>query len=124
MTATVYVVDDEVSIRELLVQALEAEGYAVEAFSDGRDLLDAAREDPPDLVLLDIRMPEIDGWTVREELHDMDATRKVPVIAVTARGGESIERSAREGLGFDAYLRKPFDLDDLHGLVAAALEDA
>lgn len=122
MSATVYVADDEPSIRKLLVQALEAEGYEVEAYEDGPALLEAAGRTPPDIVLLDIRMPELDGWTVRQRLAEMDETREVPVIAVTARGGESIERSAREGLGFDAYLRKPFDLDDLHGLVAEAVQ--
>lgn len=109
----VSIVDDEPRIRTLLQEVLEEEGHQVETFADGPEFLEAARERPPDLVLLDINMPRMTGWEVKESLDDDLGLDELPVIAVTAQGGRSIEASARQGLEFDELIRKPFQLDDL-----------
>jgi CheY-like chemotaxis protein len=118
----VCVVDDEEGIRSLIGQALEGEGYRVATYPDGESFLDAADADPPDLVFLDINMPGMNGWEVQETMAkrgDLDPT----VIAVTARGGRSVRKSAEEGLGFDDYLRKPFDLAEILDAASTALGD-
>jgi CheY-like chemotaxis protein len=118
----VCVVDDEEGIRSLIGQALEGEDYRVATYPDGESFLDAADTDPPDLVFLDINMPGMNGWEVQETMAkrgDLDPT----VIAVTARGGRSVRKSAEEGLGFDDYLRKPFDLAEILDAASTALGD-
>lgn len=121
MTRTVYVVDDEPELRGLMEEALQAEGYKVRGFPDGEAVLEGLEEDPlPDAVLLDINMPGLSGWDVRERMAGDPRTEEIPVIAVTAQGGASVENLAREGLGFLDYVRKPFRLDDLLGAIERA----
>lgn len=117
----VYVADDEEDILEILTEALEAEGHAVEAFPDGPGLLERVDERVPDLVLLDINMPDLSGWEVRRELRKEPEFAEVPVVAVTARGGTGVEGSARDALEFADYIRKPFRLPDLLERVEAVL---
>lgn len=117
----VCVVDDEEGLRSLIREALEIEGHRVESFGDGESFLSFARDNPPDLVFLDINMPGISGWEVQQRL-DEDPSLDSAVIAVTARGGDSVRTSAREGLGFDDYIRKPFDLDTLLDTASSMLD--
>lgn len=117
----VCIVDDENGIRSLMGRALETEGHRVETFPDGESFLRFLEEDVPDLVFLDINMPGMNGWEVQQRLqndHEVDA----PVVAVTARGGDSVRVSARDGLGFADYLRKPFDLHALLDSAASLVE--
>lgn len=118
---SVYVVDDEPELRQLLKEALEAEGYTVEAFPDGPSLLKALEDQAPDALLLDINLPGLTGWDIKERLDDDPRTAGIPVIAVTARGGPSVERSAKEGLGFAGFVQKPFRLEQLLGAVDGVL---
>lgn len=120
----VYVVDDEVDILEILGDVLESEGHEVATFEDGESLLEAVEEELPDVVLLDINMPGPSGWDVRRELRSDSRTSDIPVIAVTARGGEGVEGSARDALGFTDFIRKPFRLPDVLDRVEAVLEQA
>lgn len=122
MSPLVHIVDDEPDIRRLLADALEVQGHTVEVFSDGSSFLDRAEQTEPDLVLLDIQLPGIDGWEVSEKLREVYGDEGPPLVAVTAQGGESLASSARDGLGFVSLLRKPFKLDELHEVVDAALE--
>lgn len=120
MTPLVFVAEDEPELRRLLEEALEGEGYEVDTFPDGALLLAALASNPPDAVLLDINMPGPSGWDVRKRMEEDPETADIPVIAVTARGGSSVEASAKEGMGFTGFVRKPFRLHE----VLEALDDA
>lgn len=117
----IYIADDEPELLAVMQEALETAGYRVEAFPTGDDLLEASQAEVPDLILLDINMPGRSGWEVRGALGEMDQTSQVPVIAVTAQGGNSVEQSATNTLGFADFLRKPFKMADLWKKVESAL---
>ena len=105
MAETVLVVDDEKDILELLKYNLEKEGYRVLTAENGRDALNLVKQ-RPDLVVLDIMMPEPDGWEVCREIRKDAATASVPIIFLTARDGEADEVVGLE-LGADDYITKP-----------------
>lgn len=107
------VVDDEDGIRSLIKEALELEGHNVEDFPDGESFLAFAEREHPDLVFLDINMDGLSGWEVQQEISEDPDLSSTAVVAVTAQGGRSVEASAQEGLGFDGYIRKPFELEEL-----------
>jgi CheY-like chemotaxis protein len=114
----VLVADDEQPIRLMCKVNLELEGMRVIEAANGQEALDLALEAPPDVVLLDITMPRLDGWEVAEELRKNPATAHVPVIFVTATRTVETERRAKGG-GY-AYLAKPFNPLDLPRLVRHA----
>ena len=120
MAETILVVDDDPDILELLKMNLEPEGYTMQTASDGESAVQRATMDPPDLILLDVMMPHKDGFQVIEELKDIDETKNVPIILVTARG--QMEDKIR-GLdtGADDYITKPFDLREVTARVEAVL---
>jgi DNA-binding response OmpR family regulator len=104
----VLVVDDERSIRLLCRVNLVASGIDVLEASDGREGLELARKERPDLVLLDVMMPGLDGWTVARELASNEETREIPIVFLTARADPS-DRRLGEQLGGVGYVVKPFD---------------
>jgi DNA-binding response OmpR family regulator len=104
----VLVIDDERAIRLLCRVNLAASGMDVLEADDGRAGLELARRERPDLVLLDVMMPEVDGWTVARELAADEVTRDIPVVFLTARA-EAADRRMGEQLGGVGYLVKPFD---------------
>jgi DNA-binding response OmpR family regulator len=105
--ARVLVIEDDVDIQQLIRSTLARQGFEVEQELDGRAGLEAAVERPPDLILLDIMLPEMDGRDVLAELKKREQTRDVPVIVISARGAQSDRRVALE-LGADDYIDKPF----------------
>lgn len=109
-------VDDDHVIRGLLEVNLEMEGHDVVTAVDGRDALDKVRLDPPDLIILDVMMPNVNGWQVAEELKRDEATRHIPIIFLSAR---AMEADIRKGtsLGVESYITKPFDPIELMDLV-------
>lgn len=109
----VVVVEDEPELRRLMEEALEEQGYRVYAARDGKTALSALEYLRPDVVLLDIHLPDMSGWEIRKQMSQDERLAGVPVLAVTAYGGSTIEASARESLGFVGLLRKPFQLDAL-----------
>jgi CheY-like chemotaxis protein len=112
----VMVVDDDETIRRLLQVNLEMEDYVVVLAEDGVDALAKLRASPVDLVLLDIMMPKMDGWTVCEEMKADGALRDIPVVFLSARAQDAdIARGVALGA---AYVTKPFDPFDLLELVA------
>jgi DNA-binding response OmpR family regulator len=104
----VLVIDDERAIRLLCRVNLAASGIEVLEASDGRAGLELARKERPDLVLLDVMMPDVDGWTVARELAESVETRDIPVVFLTARA-EAADKRLGEQLGGVGYLVKPFD---------------
>jgi two-component system response regulator MprA len=118
MVDRVLVADDDRAIRESLVRALQLEGYVVDASADGIEALSAVRERAPDVLVLDLMMPGLDGLTVCRVLRA--ERNSVPILMLTART-ETSERVAGLDAGADDYLPKPFDLDELLARLRALL---
>jgi DNA-binding response OmpR family regulator len=117
----VLVVDDEAPIRLLCRVNLEAEKMEVLEAADGESGLEAARVEKPDVVLLDVMMPGMDGWEVAERLLDDDATREIPLVFLTARA-ELRDRARGLELGGVDYITKPFNPVELASVVESLLE--
>jgi two-component system OmpR family response regulator len=112
----ILVVDDDEHIRKSLSTYLGMEEFAVDTAASGAEALSSARANPPDLMVLDIMMPEMDGFEVVEALRAEPSTARVPIILLTARGQDSdILRGYQ--LGVSSYLTKPFNLDELVGII-------
>ena len=112
----VLIVDDEAPIRLLCRVNLEAEGMAVVEAADGLTGLETARSELPDVVLLDIMMPGLDGWAVAEALLDTPATCSIPIVFLTARA-DVHDRMRGYDLGGLAYVTKPFNPVELAPLI-------
>jgi two-component system cell cycle response regulator DivK len=112
MPARILIADDYDDNRELLRLMLETAGHTVRETRDGRECVEAARAELPDLALIDLSMPVLDGWGALEELRADERTRSLPCVAVTAFAAEPDRRRALEA-GFDAYVSKPFRSKDL-----------
>jgi DNA-binding response OmpR family regulator len=107
------VVDDDHDIAEMVRLALTDEGYDVVLAANGSAALDASRDAPFDIILLDMRMPVMDGWSFAEEYRNRPGPR-VPVIVVTA-ARDAAARAAE--IDADDYLAKPFSLDELFAII-------
>jgi two-component system alkaline phosphatase synthesis response regulator PhoP len=116
VAARVLVVDDEAPIRLLCRVNLEAEGMEVMEAPDGPSGLDAARRERPDVVLLDVMMPGLDGWRVAEELLEDPETNGIPIVFLTARA-ELRDRARGLDLGGLDYVTKPFNPVELAALI-------
>jgi DNA-binding response OmpR family regulator len=117
----VLVIDDEAPIRLLCRVNLEAEGMDVLEAADGPSGLDVARAEVPDVVLLDVMMPGLDGWRVAEHLLDDERTNRIPIIFLTARA-EFRDRARGLDIGGVDYVTKPFNPLDLAPLVRELLD--
>ncbi|MFC8451862.1 response regulator transcription factor [Kitasatospora sp. NPDC057223] len=117
-TARLLVVDDEPALRDALESSLAFEGYDVTTATDGYEALDAVERDKPDLVLLDIMMPRMDGLTAVRRMRSRGDT--APVLMLTARDAVG-DRVTGLDVGADDYLAKPFELDELLARVRALL---
>lgn len=118
MTATVVIAEDDRAAREAVSRALELEGYATVAVADGAMALAAFDQHHPDLLLIDLMMPNVDGLTVCRRLRARH--EKVPILIMTART-EVSDRVSGLDAGADDYLPKPFSLDELLARVRALL---
>jgi len=117
-TERVHIIEDQADIINLVKFNLEAEGFAVTSSRDGAEGLDAVRRDPPDLVVLDLGLPSMDGFYICQQLKQDEATRQVPILILTVRGGEpDIVQGLR--LGADDYVTKPFRIGELIARVKA-----
>jgi DNA-binding response OmpR family regulator len=117
----VLVIDDEAPIRLLCRVNLEAEGMAVLEAGDGPSGVATARSELPDVILLDVMMPGLDGWQVAEELLDDERTRGIPIVFLTARA-ELRDRARGLDAGGVEYVTKPFNPVELAPLVNDLLE--
>ncbi len=120
MSARILVVDDEPAVTDLLAYNLRKAGYETLLAADGSEALRLARASSPDLILLDLMIPEIDGLDVCRELRK---TSTVPIIMLTARG-EEIDRVVGLELGADDYVSKPFSVRELLARIKAVLRRA
>ena len=118
---TVLVIDDEEPIRLLCSVNLAAEGIEVLEAADGPSGLDEARKHQPDVVLLDVMMPGLDGWRVAEQLLEDERTSEIPIIFLTARA-EFRDRARGLDIGGVDYVTKPFNPLDLAPLVRRLLD--
>ena len=116
--ARLLVVDDEPNIRELLSTSLRSAGFEVTAAANGREALDAAEEFQPDLAVLDVMLPDMDGFTVTRRLRS--AGRHFPVVFLTARDGTE-DKITGLTVGGDDYVTKPFSLDEVVARIRAVL---
>ena len=116
----VLVVDDEEHIVELLKFNLENTGYKVITANNGNDAISLAKENKPDLVLLDLMLPGMDGFDVCKEIKRNTETRKTAIIMLTAKG-EEIDKILGLELGADDYITKPFSIRELLARVKAVL---
>lgn len=107
-TKTVLLVEDNETIRRAFCILLEEEGYRVLEAGSGQEALDAATNQPPHIILLDLGLPDINGLEVTRQLRATDATRETPIVALTGRALETDE-AACLAAGCTAYLSKPVD---------------
>jgi DNA-binding response OmpR family regulator len=115
MARTILVVEDEPTLRETLVDALEADGFRVVAAADGREALERFRAERPDLILLDIMLPELSGIEVTRIIR---AESGVPIVMLTAKDSE-LDKVVGLELGADDYVTKPFSLRELSARIRA-----
>jgi phosphate regulon transcriptional regulator PhoB len=120
MPQTILVVDDERDILELVRLQLSQAGFRVQTATDGRQALETARRNPPDLIILDLMLPLMAGTEVARELRTGDKTRSIPILMLTARG-EEVDRVVGFELGADDYVVKPFSPRELILRVQAIL---
>jgi CheY-like chemotaxis protein len=121
-SARILCIDDEPGVFELVSLILKSQNIKVEGVNSGKEGLELMRQDPPDAVLLDVMMPEMDGWEVYKQMRSDDKLKHIPVIIVTARNSSFEEIIARERAGVSDYLTKPFLPNDLRKSLARVLE--
>lgn len=121
--ANIYIVEDDSSILEIETIALKSSGHEVRGFDNGGDFMKAVADQAPDLVILDIMLPDMDGFDILRNLRNNKATKRLPVIMVTAKTAE-IDLVRGLDSGADDYMKKPFSVIELITRVKALLRRA
>ena len=116
----IYYVEDDKSIRELVLYTLKTTGFEAAGFENGRELMVALAENTPELILLDIMLPDEDGIRILKKIRTMEGTRQVPVILLTAKGTE-YDKVIGLDSGADDYITKPFGMMELVSRIKAVL---
>jgi chemosensory pili system protein ChpA (sensor histidine kinase/response regulator) len=119
--AVIMVVDDSLTVRKVTQRLLEREGYRVILAKDGVDALEHLQETIPDLMLVDIEMPRMDGFDLTRNIRGNDSTHAVPIIMITSRTADKHRNYALD-LGVNAYFGKPFQEDMLLAAIAGLLK--
>lgn len=119
VTPTILVVDDDRAILEIVTDVLQYEGYEVETAVDGAQALAAVEQSPPRLVLLDMRMPHVDGWAFARTLRERGI--RLPILVMTAARDAA---SWAHEIGAEGYLAKPFDINELLDAVRGHTQSA
>jgi DNA-binding response OmpR family regulator len=122
MKKTVLLVDDEEEMTRLLKIELEQEGYEIFVAHDGLEGFQRIRECSPDVIILDIMMPGMDGYEMLKILKADDATKDIPVVILTAKTQE-VDIQKGNALGATLYITKPFDSDELISRINAVIEE-
>ena len=113
----ILIVDDSADNVAMLSLDLQQQGYRVVTASNGEDAVTVATNTAPNLILMDINLPALDGLGATRRIREIEALRDVPVVAITAFGTEGFQRAAYD-VGVSGYLTKPLDLDRMHQLIA------
>jgi len=121
MPTTILIADDHEDNRELLHLLLSGAGYNVREASDGQECLALARAESPDLIVMDLSMPVLDGWGLLQELKADQRTLAIPCMAVTAHA--DLERNQALKTGFSAYVSKPYKAETLLNAIADLIGD-
>lgn len=116
----ILVVDDSADNVAMISLDLQQQGYRVVTAANGEDAVTVAIQMMPNLILMDINLPTLDGLGATRRIRENDALREVPIIAITAFGTEGFQRAAYDA-GVSGYLTKPLDLDRMHQLIARLL---
>ncbi len=116
----IWCVEDDASIRDIEVYALQSTGFEARGFEDGADFWEALRHEKPELVVLDVMLPGIDGLELLRRMRADSALRSIPVVMATAKGAE-YDKIRGLDLGADYYLAKPFGVMELVSCVKAVL---
>lgn len=116
----IWCVEDDSNIREIELYALKSTGFSARGFDDGKSLLEALKTELPDLIILDIMLPEIDGISLLKKLKSSPRTKEIPIIMATAKGME-YDKIQGLDLGADDYLVKPFGVMEMISRVKAVL---
>lgn len=116
----ILLVEDNELNRDMLSRRLEKNGFEVLMASDGTEGVELARTQSPDLILMDMRLPDIDGWEATRQLKTNETTRNIPVIALTAHAMD-LDRDAALAAGCDDFDTKPVELERLLGKIHALL---
>lgn len=119
--AKVHLADDDTDIRHLLTYVLAEEGHEIRTSKDGRQAVEAMLMDPPEVLLLDLMMPEMDGHAVLRDMKDYQVLDSTKVLVLTAKGSEH-DRHLAFDLGADHYLTKPFEPDEVVEAIEMMLE--
>ena len=120
MGSKIFIADDESGFVSTLKSRLEFEGFEVTTAPDGKAALERIPDEAPDLILLDVMMPAVNGYQVCRELKENPDTKSIPILMLTAKSQESDKFWGMEA-GADAYLTKPFDMDELIEKIGALL---
>lgn len=115
---TILLADDEPDLRELVAYRLHRSGHRFVEATDGQDALEITTRTPPDLAVIDVTMPRLDGYELTRRLRKQQATGQLPVILLTARSQEA-DVGLGSGAGADDYLKKPFNPDELIARIPA-----
>ena len=118
--ALIYIVEDDTNIQEIESFALKNSGYKVEGFSNGKDFFQKLADKVPDLILLDVMLPDMDGLSILKKLRNIPDSKKIPVIFVSAKTSE-LDKVKGLDMGADDYLTKPFGVMELISRVKALL---
>ncbi len=116
MAQTILLVDDDPVVHWVLAQYLGRAGYETLTAKNGREAVETARRELPQLVILDVRMDEVDGLTALKELKQSETTRAIPVVMMTANA-DRLTKLESQALGAEVFLTKPFRPSDLVGQV-------
>ena len=117
----ILIVEDNEDNQDLMRFLLERAGYEVTTVENGREGIEAARRDNPDIILMDLSLPELDGWSAAREIKADPVLAKIPLIAVTAHTLAGDRRKALEA-GFDSYISKPINIHMFDVTVGKVLE--
>jgi CheY-like chemotaxis protein len=119
---TILIIEDEIEIRNFIARVLELEGYKVLAASDGISGMNIIRDNPVSLVMLDLRLPGLDGWSILREIKRNQESSRIPVVVLTAIA-ETTQRKRTLRMGAASYLIKPLSAHSLSRAVASVLHE-
>ena len=116
----ILIVDDSADNLAMISLDLQQQNYRVVTASNGEDAITIAAQTNPNLILMDINLPELDGLAATRRIREIESLREVPVVAISALNTEGFQRAAYD-VGIEGYLTKPIDLDRMHQLIARLL---